>query len=283
MTRRPSALAWLTVSAVTCADLEAFLVHRVILDAVALHRLKRSRPDVQRHLRERHALCAKPVEQLIREVQSRRRRGDRAVGFCVHRLVTIAIGAGVDRRALDVRRQRRLADGLQEFVHVRCPREAKQIFAGVVLVDRLDPVRSGAAVEVVQLDACPVVNAFAGTQHAPPFAGRAFLGEQDFHPRAVAFLLAAHARRDDTRVVRHQNVARAEQCFQVGKLPVRDGCGGAIQRKQSRGVPLLDGMLGNKFLRQGVVEIGRSHGGISSWFRGRVRFFDWRRGGVSGW
>ena len=153
-------------------------------------------------------------------------------------------------------------------------REAQQIFAGIVLVDRLDPVRSGAAVEVVQLDACPVVNAFAGTQHAPPFAGRVFLGEQDFHPRAVAFLLATHARRDDTRVVRHQNVARAEQCFQVGKLPVRDGCGGAIQRKQSRGVPLLDGMLGNKFLRQGVVEIGRSHGGISSRFREGARFFD---------
>ena len=237
-------------------------MHRVILDAVALHRLKRSRPDVQRHFRERHTLRAKPVEHLIREVQSRGRRGDRTVGLGVHRLVTLAIGECVNRCTLDVRRQRCLADGLQEFLRARRLREAQQIFAGIVLVDRLDPVRSGAAIEVVQLDACPVVNAFAGTQHAPPFAGRVLLGEQDLHPRAVARLLTTHARRDDTRVVRHQHVARLEQFLQVGKLSVRDATAVAIQRQQTRGVPLLDGMLGYKFLREGIVEIGRPHGGI---------------------
>jgi len=43
---------------------------------------------------------------------------------------------------------------------------------------------------------------------------------------------------------------------------VRDATAVAIQRQQTRGVPLLDGMLGYKFLREGIVEIGRPHGGI---------------------
>ena len=147
-------------------------------------------------------------------------------------------------------------------MHTRRLRKPYKIFAGVVLVDRHDPVRSGAAIEVVQLDASPVANAFTGSQHAPPLTGRMFLGEQDFYPGAVALLLTAYASRDNARVVYHQHVARLEQLLQVGKLPVRDATAGAIQRQQTRGVPLLDGMLGYEFLGEWIVEIGRPHGGI---------------------
>ena len=138
-------------------------MHRVILDVIALHRLKCSGPDMQGHLSERHTLRTESVEQRIGKVQPCRRRGDRAVGLGVQCLVTFAIGEGVDRRALDVWWQWGLADGVQEFEHVRRLRKPYKIFAGVVLVDRLDPVRSGAAIKVVQLDASPVVNAFAGS------------------------------------------------------------------------------------------------------------------------
>jgi len=43
---------------------------------------------------------------------------------------------------------------------------------------------------------------------------------------------------------------------------VGDGAAGAIERQQSGGIPSPDGMLGNEFLGEGVVEIGRPHSGI---------------------
>ena len=78
--------------------------------------------------------------------------------------------------------------------------------------------------------------------------------------RATARFAARQARRHHPSVVEHQQVARLEQPGKraAGQVPPR--VARRTDRQQSRGAALGEGLLGDEFGRQWIVEVGGEHG-----------------------
>ena len=83
----------------------------MIANVICTHRLKGSRPDMQRHKGLFNALCLTCREKVLGKMQTRRRRGYRTIAFSVHRLVALLILGVV--RTVDIRRQRHVAIGIE--------------------------------------------------------------------------------------------------------------------------------------------------------------------------
>ena len=130
-------------------NLEPLLVHRVILDRVALHRLKRPRANVQRDFRHADAHGFQIIEERSGEMQPGRGGGHGAFLLCVHRLVALPVCHRVGRVSLNVRWQRRLSNLRQQLKDVRRIRQLEEVLAGFVFVDGRHPVVGGRALEVV--------------------------------------------------------------------------------------------------------------------------------------
>ena len=215
---------------------------------------------MQRDFRLADSLGFQSVEKRPGEVQPGCGGSHGAFLFCIHRLVAFPIRNRFGWLTLDVRGQRRFANLRQQLKNIRSVRHLEEVLAGFVFVDGRHPVVGRSSFEVVQLDACAVVNAFAGTEHAPPSPGGVLLSQQDFNPRSVAIFLPPHPCGDDTGIVHNQQVARFEAVGQIGELPVGQALGQALHNQQAGGIPALRRMLCNQFWREIVVEIGRSHG-----------------------
>src|SRR5205823_11437100 len=122
---------------------------RVILDTLDAHRLKRSIPHVQRDLGQRDATILQHPENLRGEMQARRRRGDGSAVPREHRLIPFAIVYAIV--ALDVRRQRNMADRVDDILNrstVAAPQPDRAPSVKVPLED-LAVKRA-----VTELDAC---------------------------------------------------------------------------------------------------------------------------------
>ena len=65
------------------------------------------------------------------------------------------------------------------------------------------------------------------------------------------------ARRKHPRVVAHEDVAGTQKGRQFGERTILELSAEAPADEQPRGVPPLDGMLGDKLRRQLVVEVGK--------------------------
>ena len=87
----------------------------MVFNAVHAHRLEGSRPDVQRYKRHLNAFRAQFFQQRFIKVQACRRGRDRARLLAVDGLVQLAVSLFV--RTLNVRRQRHVADGVQDIKH----------------------------------------------------------------------------------------------------------------------------------------------------------------------
>ena len=68
-------------------------------------------------------------------------------------------------------------------------------------------------------------------------------------------LLAEQARRNDAGVVEYQQIAAPEQRRQIGKTPVFDVSGLAVQAQQPAGRTLGEWLLGNELRRELVEKI----------------------------
>ncbi|VAL71188.1 Uncharacterised protein [Enterobacter kobei] len=90
-------------------------VHDVVFDAVHAHRLEGACTNVQRHERHLYALRAQFLQQRLIKVQARRWRRHRARLLAVDGLIQLAVGLFV--RALNIRRQRHVADGVEDVEH----------------------------------------------------------------------------------------------------------------------------------------------------------------------
>ena len=87
------------------------------------HRLERARADVQRHLRQLRALVFQRGQQRVGEMQTRRRRGHRALMLGVDGLVTRVVGCVGS--TLDIGRQRQFAVAFEQRVHALFPVKAQ--------------------------------------------------------------------------------------------------------------------------------------------------------------
>jgi len=108
----PLALSAIHVRGGVRGDVRALEVHPVLFDASRLHGSERAEADVQRHARHLDAPRRRGGEQLLREVEARGRRRDRAGairedGLVVDRVLRVRDAA----RAADVGRKRRGTEG----------------------------------------------------------------------------------------------------------------------------------------------------------------------------
>ena len=76
---------------------------------------------------------------------------------------------------------------------------------------------------------------------------------------AAGFLAPMQARLDDFGVIENEDVVWRDQRGQIGKLPILNHAGIAINVQQTASRPLDGGMLRDQLLGQVVVEIGELH------------------------
>ena len=90
-----------------------FRVHNVVFNAVYAHRLEGPCSDVQRNKRHLNAFFAQLRQQRLVKVQASGGRSHGARFFAIHGLVQLAVGLFV--RTLNVRRQRHMADSVENI------------------------------------------------------------------------------------------------------------------------------------------------------------------------
>src|SRR4051812_46653878 len=82
--------------------------------------------------------------------------------------------------------------------------------------------------------------------------------EQDFH-LAACRLATDDSRRDHACVVEHEQIARAQQRWQIGETQVAHARGSALQMQQATPRSFARGPLCNQIFRQVVGEVGAPH------------------------
>ena len=185
----------------------------MVFDAVHAHRLEGPRADVQRHERHLNAFRAQFFQQRFIKVQTRRWRRDRTRLLAVDGLVQLAVGLFV--RALNIRRQRHVADGVQDIKHralvVEFHLEQRVVARGHGRFD---------ALVIPQQQLSARLRRFGGAN----MCQNTFIIEHTFDQHldlAAAGLTAKQTRRDHAGIVKDQQIARVELVEQIGESTVR--------------------------------------------------------------
>ena len=182
--------------------LQPFLVHDVLGKIFVAHRLERPRANVQRNLCHLHAAQADGGEQCLVKMQPGGGGGDRAAVFGKHRLIALLVA--LQRRALQIRRNRHLALRRQQLRPRRLARQGKQ---------RLVPPRY-LHLGITDANHPANLRRFRGA-HIRIRLMRALQALQQNLDAAAAFLLPEQPRRQHARIVEHQQIIGLEQIRQI--------------------------------------------------------------------
>jgi len=213
---------------------------------------------VQRDEANLHAARADFFQQFRREMQARRWRGHGTGGLRVNGLIALLIFRQF-AVAFDVRRQRQFAQRGEFIEQIRRAGKLQAALALGVHVGHGGNYFARAAIFFLQLDLGSDGRAFAGAHHRPPVIRRIFFEQQNFKFSAGFLIHAVQTRRDDARIVQHQNIAGFQEFQQVGKLAMRNFPSFPLQNEQPRAVAARGGLLRNQLWRQFEMEIGGSH------------------------
>ena len=216
---------------------------------VGRDRLERPRADGERQVGDLDGACRQRAQDLLGEVQSRRRsrdgqgfpREDSLVGLAVLRAVRSPGGAA------DVGRQGGVSDPFQERV-VQGPVE--------------DDVAASVAMHLCHLRRQPLVEAegparlrpAAGSgQRLPAAAAGLGLSQQEDLGQAIFRVAPEEPRRAHPDVVAHEKVARPEEVRQIPEAAVRDGARRPVEPEEPAGAA-RPRLLGDPVHRKLVVE-----------------------------
>ena len=209
---------------------------------------------MERELQNLHAVAAEGVQEARREVQARRRRGDRSRRMRVDGLVALAVLRGRRGESADVRRQRRLAVPIEQVLD----RAAERLDdAETVRLDAHDAqarLRRGADDEL-DAGAAPAAGPHERAP-ASPFEGRR---EQELD-RSPAGVPRQDARRDDARVVDDEAVTRPQEIRKLGEHVVFERRARAVDHEEPRRAAHWARRLGDQLRREIVVELREVHG-----------------------
>ena len=188
-------------------------VHDVVFDAVHAHRLERPRADVQRHEGHLNTLGAQLFQQRFIKVQARRWRRHCARLLAVDGLIQLAVGFFI--RAFNVRRQRHVADGVEDIKHralvVELHLEQRVVTRGHGRFD---------ALVITQQQFSARLRRFGCAN----MCQNTFIIEHTFDQHlnlAAAGFTAKQTRWDHAGIVKDQQIARVELVEQIGESTVR--------------------------------------------------------------
>ena len=223
---------------------------------------------MQRHARELVPRRRELREHPLREVKARRGRGDRAGAIGVDGLVALAILRV--RRAADVGRQRHLARGGERGVDGAVGRRDELDLDGRAVAREHGRIELGARATDAQSPAD--AQARRRAPERGPALSRARLAEALHEQQldgATGRLVPVQPRRDDARVVDHDERAHGRARRELSHLRVRDGPARAIDDQHPRAVALRRGLLRDQLLGQRVVELRQAHAHRQAWTRPR--------------
>jgi hypothetical protein len=175
----------------------------------------------------------------------------------VNGLVAFPVGGRV--RARDVRRQRHVAEALEQAGQSRTG--AAETEKRAVATDHFEP----AAVLEHDPPARPQRLAHAQLGEALAVVEQAL--EHDLHP-AAGFLAAEQARGNHPGVVEDQQVARGQQSRQIAKSRIRHDPAVPVEAQQAAGRTLRQRLLRDQLGRQIEMEVTQfqaGHGGTDHW------------------
>lgn len=208
----------------------AFGVEMDVFDSFDAHRLKCSQADVQRDVGNADTAGADLAENLRREVQTGGGSGDGTSLAREYGLVALAIGVRI--LAVDIGRQRDVANCFNCCEKVRHGLEAKRTLAELV-------VRCDFGTEFVFASWCFKEQDFssqdlsAGAHKGGPLPVALLFGQEDLNAAgwrfpelflclSVAFFATGEEPGwDNTAVVQNEQVAFAKKCWEIVEVPVR--------------------------------------------------------------
>ena len=229
------------------AHFKPLFMHVVVFDLVDPHRLEGARAHVQGDEGTLYTLGGNLLQQRLIEVQACGRCGDCTGSFGVHSLVALTVGALVG--AVDVRRQRHVADTVEQRQH---------LFGEAQLEQRVMACDHFGLAAAIDEDDRAYLGRLAGAymgQH--PMAVEHAL-DQHFQLAAGSFL-AEQPRRDHPGVVEHHQVAGAQVLEQIGELPVRQRAGWPIEHQQTAAMALGQRVAGDQGIGEFEGKIGDAH------------------------
>ncbi|MNQ28242.1 hypothetical protein D3C85_415150 [compost metagenome] len=226
-------------------------MHVVVLDALDAHRLEGSGADVQGDEGGIHTLGADRRQQRVVEVQPGGRCSHRAgLGLVgIDGLVALAVGVLVG--AVDVRRQRHVADALEQRQHRLGKAQLEQRSVAHHHLGRAATVDEDLHARLGRLAGAHVGQHPMAVEH--PL-------DEDLQ-LAAGGLVAEQARRNHPGVVEHHQVAGAQVLQQIGKVAVAQLAARAIQYQQATGAPLGQRMTGDQRIGKLEMEVSNTHAG----------------------
>src|SRR5688572_14744734 len=261
------------------ADLVRFRIDDVLFDALDAHGLERAVADVERDGRALDPARSQVVEHLRREVESRRRRRDRAAVGGEDGLVPIAVGRLIG--TLDVGRQRNVPERIDERVDAGRGIFGPQPDAAASeepLLEHLGDQRAGLAGEP---DDRAGLEFLAG-MHQRIALDRFTRGrrrqrqQQALDGAATRDSMAGQPRRKDAGVVHDQEIVRSEVLPQLCHASMLDRTGPTVEDEKARHSARC-GLLCNQILGQVEIEIRDEHPVTLPRSRvGRARAYDRR-------
>ena len=216
-------------------DLVSLGIDLMLLNCLRAHWLERAVADVKRDLGTLNATAGERVQQLLREVQSGRRRGDRPFHRRVNGLIALAVHGSI--RAFDVRRQRNVTERVDQRVDARASRlgpESDQASPEKLPLDDLGDERSGVSFE-------PHASTFAqlltGVHESVPQLSIVALlfsscEQKTFDHPAGIHSAPEKPRRKYSGVVGHEQVAGAQEIGQIAEAAVLGPAVETIQHHQ---------------------------------------------------
>ena len=258
-------------------DLTPLRVHLVIGGVVHLDRKKRPGTHVQRHEVPRDPARIERRKHTRRKMKSRRGRCHRAVARRIDRLIGVAVARVRRTPPSDVRRQRHRSDALDREIEIG-PREVEHQldFARVELIRNSRAERRHEARAVrLRAEPQPVSNdqPLGGARQRTPAAivHTPQQVERNARRDLVAHAHTVERRRDHTRIVEHNGIARPQQVREIADGPVlKDArtisCGPArrIDHEQPRAVTRLRRMKRDTVLGKIEFEKIGTHGASHS-------------------
>ena len=251
----------------------------VLLDHLLAHRLKRAKTHVQGDLGRLDSTLMNVLKNFRREVQARRRRGDRTERLGVDRLVGLAVGGRVG--AVDVRRQGNVADAIEHAEEVVDRIEAKMALAKGSAAHDLgrEFMRRfiGLAAEINPLTQAELA---AGMDQRFPLrrtAESCLVSSTSTRPRrksfAAGFCVESGCAREPLRCPKRR-AGNTLVLLKTSRSSGRSSWGKSRNTRSSRRSslrrrcnsrerrPVGQRFLGDQFLRQAIVEIGNQHKAI---------------------
>ncbi len=245
-----------------CRNLIAFAVQYDLCGICHAHRLKCTEADVKRYGADCCARCPDLLEHLRRKVQSCRRRCRRAALPRVNRLISLTIECPVI--AMDVWRQRHMSECIEAAVEIRHWRKAQRPLTAFSSGHNLR-MKSG-IVAATKLNAVPYPQLASRLHQRVPLprvdlVPSATLRCDPLQPRSLRATSsrAKQARRNDTRIVQHQNVASTKLLRKLREDIVFPCARRPVEQEHPRSPTILRRLLRNQFFGQCEVELRNQH------------------------